>query len=163
MITQIFRLRTSILIDYIENWFFFFYETFFIIYFIAEFENDLITEKIIACCFKKHRELGSGFPEKIYERALQILIGDENILFERQKEYVVFNNNRKVGMLRCDLVVNGKVVLELKSITGIMPVLFRNQLISYLRASGVKTGLLINFGNKSCEVKRVSVWICQIV
>ena len=124
---------------------------------MSEFENDLLTEKIVACCFKIHRELGHGFSEKIYEMALQILFGAEKILFERQREFVVFYDNRKVGMFRCDLVVNGKVILELKSITGIMPVLFRNQLISYLRASGVKTGLLINFGNKSCDVKRVSV------
>ena len=124
---------------------------------MAEFENDLLTEKIIACCFKIHRELGPGFPEKIYERALQLLFVDDGFRFERQKEFDVSFNHKKVGMFRCDLVVNEKVILELKSVTDSMPVLFRNQLISYLRASRIKTGLLVNFGNKSCDIKRVSL------
>jgi len=124
---------------------------------MADFEKDLLTEKIIACCFKVHRDLGPGFPEKIYQRALQMLFEIENIRFVAQKEYEVFFEYKKVGIFRCDLVVKENVIVELKSVTGKMPMLFRNQLISYLRASRIKTGLLVNFGNLSCDIKRVSV------
>lgn len=66
-------------------------------------------------------------------------------------------DNKQVGKFRCDLLVEDTVIIELKSVTGFMPKLFYNQLISYLKASKIKTGLLINFGNTSCEVKRLSV------
>ncbi len=124
---------------------------------MVEFERDLLTEKIIACCFRVHRDLGPGFRERIYERALQIVFRIEKIGFACQKEYELFFENKKIGTFRCDLVVEEKVILELKSVTGIMPLLFRNQVISYLRASKIKTGLLVNFGNKSCDIKRISV------
>jgi GxxExxY protein len=60
------------------------------------------------------------------------------------------------GLFRCDLVVENEIVVEIKAVNGIMPVLFRNQVIAYLKASGLKTGLLVNFGSKSCVVKRIS-------
>ena len=123
---------------------------------MVEAENDPLTEKIIACCFEVHKQLGPGFPEKVYHNSLKILFSDRKIDYVSEKEFGVFFNNKKVGDFRCDLLVEQKVIVELKSVTGIMPILFRNQLISYLKASKIKTGLLINFGNKSCEIKRVS-------
>lgn len=66
-------------------------------------------------------------------------------------------DNIIVGTFRCDLLVEDTVIVELKSETGFLPKLFFNQVISYLKASHTKTGLLINFGNTSCEVKRLSV------
>ncbi len=65
--------------------------------------------------------------------------------------------NELVGKFRCDLFIENSVIVELKFVTGYMPVLFKSQLLSYLKASHIKTGLLINFGNPSCEVKRISV------
>ena len=62
-----------------------------------------------------------------------------------------------IGKFRCDLLVENKVIVELKSVTGYQPKLFQNQLISYLRASKIKAGLLINFGNTNCEIKPLSV------
>ena len=121
------------------------------------FEKDTLTEKIIACCFKVHRELGPGFPERVYQNALKIIIKEENLALEIEKEFVIFFNGKKVGTFRCDLVVENKVIVEIKSVTGNMPPIFYHQLLSYLKAAKIKTGLLINFGNKSCEVKRVSV------
>lgn len=116
-----------------------------------------LTEKIIGCCFAVHRELGPGFNEKIYSRALQILFLKEGIRFTAEKEFVVMFDGKQVGKFRCDLFIEDKVIVELKSVTGIQPKLFQNQLISYLKAGKVKIGLLINFGNASCEVKRLSV------
>lgn len=119
--------------------------------------RDPVTEKIIACCFEVHKELGPGFPERIYHNALISCLLEKEIAFESEREFDVHFKGKRIGTFRCDLVIAGNVIVELKSVTGIMPVLFRSQLISYLRASGLKTGLLINFGNKSCDVKRVTV------
>lgn len=120
-------------------------------------ELDLLTQKIIECCFAVHRDLGPGFNEKIYSRALQITLEKAILRFVAEKEFIVMYDNKQVGKFRCDLLVEDAVIIELKSVTGFMPKLFYNQLISYLKASKIKTGLLINFGNTSCEVKRLSV------
>jgi len=61
----------------------------------------------------------------------------------------------KVGTFRCDLLIEEKVILKIKTVSGRMPVLFEHQLLSYLKASGMRVGLLINFGNPSCEVRRL--------
>lgn len=124
---------------------------------MANFEHDTLTEKIIGCSYAVHRTLGPGFNEKIYSNALQQQLAKEFLSFVAEKEFVVEFNNVSVGKFRCDLFVEGKVIVELKSVTGFIPKLFQNQLLSYLKASKVKTGLLINFGNTSCEVKRLSV------
>lgn len=119
--------------------------------------RDPVTEKIIACCFEAHKELGPGFPEKIYHNALITCLLEKEIAFESEREFDVYFKGKRIGTFRCDLVIAGGVIVELKSVIGIMPILFKSQLISYLKASGLRTGLLINFGNKSCEVKRITV------
>jgi len=81
----------------------------------------------------------------------------ENISFVAEKEFKVIFKEQFVGTFRCDLFVENSVIVELKAVTGYLPALFKNQLLSYLKASKIKTGLLINFGNSSCEVKRFSV------
>jgi len=63
--------------------------------------------------------------------------------------------NKKIGIFRADLVIEDQVIIEIKSLAGNIPALFQNQLLSYLKASGLHIGLLINFGNKSCQIKRV--------
>ena len=121
------------------------------------YEKDLLTEKIIGYCFKIHNELGPGFLEKIYHNALIVLLKEEGVNFDTEKEFDVFFIKQKVGKFRCDLLIEGKLIVELKSVEGYMPIIFTSKLLSYLKASSVKTGLLINFGNKSCDVKRLSV------
>jgi GxxExxY protein len=120
-------------------------------------ENDQLTKRIIGCCFKVHRELGPGYNERVYHNALKLLFDNERLKYESEKEFGVFFSNKKVGSFRADLVVQDEVILEIKSLSGNIPILFQHQLISYLKASGIRTGLLINFGNKSCQVKRVVV------
>jgi GxxExxY protein len=124
---------------------------------MEKFENDILTEKIIGCCFKVHSELGPGFVERIYANALHCQLSSENLSFVAEKEFNVNFKDQFVGKFRCDLFVENSVIVELKSVTGYIPKLFQTQLLSYLKASKVKTGLLINFGNPSCEVKRLSV------
>jgi GxxExxY protein len=120
-------------------------------------EKDILTETIIGCCYKVHTQLGPGFLEKIYVNALKIKLQKAGLSFEAEKEFVVIFEDVVIGKFRCDLFIENKVIVELKSVTGHQPKLFQNQVISYLKASKVKTGLLINFGNLSCEVQRLSV------
>jgi GxxExxY protein len=118
-------------------------------------ERDQLTERIIGCCFKVHKDLGPGFNEKIYHNALMQLLDQRGIKYQTEKEFAVYYLGKKVGSFRADLIVEDKVIVEIKSLTGNILTLFEHQLISYLRASGFHVGLLINFGNKSCQVKRV--------
>ncbi len=117
-------------------------------------ENDRLTERIISCCFKVHTELGPGFSEKVYHNSLIIALRQEGLNCETQKRYSVSFQNRRVGQLFVDLLVENEVIVEVKAVTGYMSELFKYQVISYLKAAGIKVGLLVNFGNKSCQVKR---------
>jgi GxxExxY protein len=120
-------------------------------------EKDPLTEKIIGCCFKVHSELGPGFNEKIYHNALKLILSQEKIEFQSEKSFKVSYQNKTVGSFKADLVVEDKVIVELKAVTGNMPVIFEAQVLSYLKASMLSTGLLVNFGNKSCQIKRLVI------
>ena len=124
---------------------------------MTAFEHDELTQKIIGCCFEVHKTLGPGFNEKIYAKALEHQLTIENLSFIAEKEFNVVFKDKFVGKFRCDIFVESRVIVELKSVTGFIPKLFKSQVLSYLKASNVKTGLLINFGNTSCEISRVSV------
>jgi len=124
---------------------------------MSKFEHDALTQKIIGCCFEVHRLLGPGFVEKIYSNALQHQLKLQNFSFVAEKEFSVVYKDQFVGNFRCDIFIENTVIIELKAVTGILPKLFELQVLSYLKASNVKTGLLINFGNPSCEIKRLSV------
>ena len=119
-------------------------------------ERDPLTEKIIACAFQVHKEIGPGFPEKIYHKAMIVLMKKNGIGFETEKEFNVIFENISVGKFRCDLVVESKVIFGFKAVGGHLPVLFEYQILSYLKASELRVGLIINFGNKSCEVRRMN-------
>ena len=124
---------------------------------MMEKAKDPLTEKIIACCFKVHNELGPGFAEKIYHKALMITFENAGLTYEAEKTFDVFFQEKKVGAFRLDLLVEGKVIVELKALTGNVPEVFKYQVLSYLKASGLHVGLLINFGNKSCHIKRFAL------
>ena len=124
---------------------------------MQNFEHDELTKKIIGCCFEVHSALGPGFNEKIYAKALEHQLTLAHLNFVAEKEFSVIFKDQFVGKFRCDIFVEGRVIVELKSVTGFTPKLFKSQVLSYLKASNVKTGLLINFGNDSCEVSRISV------
>ncbi|MBU1888419.1 MAG: GxxExxY protein [Candidatus Omnitrophica bacterium] len=116
--------------------------------------KDPLTKRIIACCFRIHNELGPGFNEKIYRRALKIALKEEGLECETEKEFQVFFQNKKVGSLRLDLIVENRVIVETKALPSNIPDVFMYQVLSYLKVSGLNVGLLVNFGNKSCHVKR---------
>ena len=118
-------------------------------------DQNQLTKRIIGCCFKVHKYLGPGFSEKVYHNALKLLFDKEGLRYESEKEFEVFFQNKKIGSFRADLAVQNEVIVEIKSLPGNLPLLFQHQLISYLKASDIHIGLLINFGNKSCQIKRV--------
>ena len=118
-------------------------------------ENDELTEKIIGACYKVHNELGPGFVEKIYQNALEFVLKSNTLKYETQKTFSVKFEDNIVGSFRIDILVENKIILEIKAVIGIMPKVFESQVISYLKASGLKTALLVNFGNRKCQVRRL--------
>jgi GxxExxY protein len=122
-----------------------------------EGEKDPLTGKIIEACYHVHNELGPGFVERIYMNALIIALKERNLQFVTEKEFTVQYEGKSVGKFRADLLVDNKVIVELKAVEGKMPKIFESQIISYLKASDIKVGLLVNFGNRSCEVRRLMI------
>jgi len=114
----------------------------------------MLTEKIIACCFKVHSELGVGFYEKVYHNALKLSLGKAKLEYQTEKEFPIFFQEKKIGSLRLDLIVEEKIIVEVKALIGNIPDVFKYQTLSYLKVSYLRTGLLVNFGNKSCQIKR---------
>jgi GxxExxY protein len=107
-------------------------------------ELNAITYAIIGAAIEVHRELGPGFGEEIYQRAMEVELGMRSIPFQRQAAFIVMYKGTKVGSGRIDLVVVDQVVVELKAVDAFAPI-HRLQVISYLKAIGLKVGLLINF------------------
>jgi len=125
---------------------------------ITEIKNrDPLTERIIACAYKVHSELGPGFNEGIYHNALKIALEDQRLKYQTEKNFNVLFRGQDIGRLRLDLIIEDKVIVEIKALTGSIPIVFELQVLSYLKASGYKIGLLINFGNKSCQIRRLMV------
>lgn len=113
-----------------------------------------ISERIIGCAFKVGNTLGCGFLEKVYENALAIELGKAGLSVEQQRPIAVVYDGQIVGRYDADLLVEGKVIVELKAVREISDA-FRAQCINYLRATGLRLCLLINFGNTRVEVKRI--------
>jgi len=118
----------------------------------AEF-NDC-TSKIIGCAMKVHSALGNGFQEVIYQRALELEMGHEGLGFAREMEMPIFYRDVEIGTRRVDFFVEGEIMVELKAIIELEDVHLA-QAINYLEAYNMKTGLLINFGSKSLQFKRL--------
>jgi GxxExxY protein len=119
--------------------------------------KDLLTEKIIGSAYKVHSELGPGFSEGIYHNALKMALEENELKYQTEKSFNVLYQGKYIGKLRLDLIIEDKVVVEVKALTGNIPTVYELQVLSYLKASGYKIGLLINFGNKSCQVRRLMV------
>lgn len=121
------------------------------------YTDDLLTRKIIAACYEVHNKLGPGFVEKIYLGALKVALHKANLQCTSEKQYWVAFDNEKVGKFRVDLLVENKVIVELKSTEGVLPRIFESQLVSYLKAAKLNVGLLVNFGNRKCVIRRLVV------
>jgi GxxExxY protein len=113
-----------------------------------------ITEKIIAASMQVHKILGNGFQEVIYQRALEIEMPLVGLSYEREKEMLIFYRGREIGTRRVDFFVERKIMVELKAVIKLEDVHLA-QAMNYLEAYNMEIGLLINFGAKSLEFKRV--------
>ncbi len=113
-----------------------------------------LTHQIIGAAFEVYKELGYGFLEKVYERSLIYELNSQELEVENQKSISVFYKGQSVGDYVIDLLVDGKVILELKAEKE-MNSKHEAQLINYLKATNLKVGLLINFGQSKCQPKRI--------
>ena len=113
-----------------------------------------ITEKIIGCAMRVHATLGNGFQEVIYQRAMAIEMAECGLEFAREKEMEIFYKGQKIGTRRVDFFVADCVLVELKATIKLENVHLA-QAINYLEAFEKEVGLLINFGARSLEFKRV--------
>lgn len=113
-----------------------------------------LTKRIIGCAMKVHSTLGNGFQEVIYQRALEIEMNLEGLKFEREKEMSVMYREYEIGTRRVDFFVEDKIMVELKALIQLEDVHLA-QGKNYLEAYNMEVGLLINFGAKSLEFKRL--------
>jgi GxxExxY protein len=118
-------------------------------------EINKLTERIIGCAIEVHRNLGPGLLESTYESALCIELEDAGLVYQRQFPFPILYKGRNIGDYRIDLIVEDKIVVELKSVERFDPV-FEAQVLTYLKVTGKKVGLLINFNTRllSQGVKR---------
>ncbi|MFQ3550268.1 MAG: GxxExxY protein [Armatimonadota bacterium] len=113
-----------------------------------------ITEKIIGCAMEVHRTLGCGFQEVIYQRALAIEMESKKLSFSREHEMDIFYKGQLIGNRRVDFFVENKILVELKAISELEDVHLA-QAINYLEAYNMEVGMLLNFGNRSLQYKRL--------
>lgn len=118
-----------------------------------KYPHSMITDKIIGCAVEVHKVLGSGFLENVYENALIYELTREGLKVEQQKLIPVIYKGVKVGEHRFDLLIGDEVIVENKVVKDFDEI-HKAQILSYLKATGKKIGLLINFGKTKIEVKR---------
>lgn len=116
--------------------------------------DEELTEKIIQAAIAVHKALGPGFIESFYENALCIELENRKITFQRQKSIEISYSGKPVGEHRLDLLVENRVVVELKAISGLEPIHF-SVVRSYMKAVGTEIGLLLNFSTMPLTIKRV--------
>ena len=112
------------------------------------------TKKIIGCAMEVHKRLGNGFQEVIYQRALEIEMQFAALDFTRELEMPVFYREHEIGTRRVDFFVEGRIMVEIKAIVKLEDVHLA-QAMNYLEAYKMEIGLLLNFGAKSLEFKRI--------
>jgi GxxExxY protein len=119
--------------------------------------TDELTYQIIGCAMALHRQLGSGYRENTYQRDLEVYFAQNNIPFVAQKLLDVYDSvdqRKLIGYYIPDFVVDQRVIVEIKALPG-LDNRHEAQVIGYLAVTGYKAGLLLNFGQRSLEIKRV--------
>ncbi|MHC4771573.1 MAG: GxxExxY protein [Planctomycetota bacterium] len=116
-------------------------------------EYSGLTDKIIGCCYQVYNVLGYGFLESVYEKSLSIELNKAGLNAEFQKDILVYYDGQIVGEFKADILVENIIIVELKSLRMLSKA-HEVQLVNYLSATQKDVGLLINFGEKSVEVKR---------
>ena len=121
---------------------------------VEEYKYKDITHKIIGAAMQVHKVLGNGFQEVIYQRALQIELEIVGLEFRREFEMPIYYREKHIGTRRVDFLVEDVISVELKAVIKLEDVHLA-QAINYLEAYNIEVGLLINFGSKSLQFKRL--------
>ncbi len=120
--------------------------------------NDLLerelSSQVVSALFEVHRGMGPGLLESVYESALVVELSDKGFQVERQRQYKAFYKGRLVGEYFADMVVEGKIIMEVKSVLGLNEAM-KFQLLNYMRLSGVRVGYLVNFRGARLEYIRL--------
>ena len=120
---------------------------------ITDLKYKEISEIILKSFYEVYNELGRGFLESVYENALVIVLNSYGLQTESQKEIKVYFRNQNVGFFKADIIVENKIILELKAVRKIDPA-HQAQLLNYLKATDLDVGYVLNFGEKP-EFKRL--------
>lgn len=118
-----------------------------------KYKHSELTGTAIGCAMKVHSQLGCGYPEIIYQRALARELDKCRISHAREIEMPIYYDGIEIGFRRADFIINGEVILELKAVSEINNAHF-NQILNYLKAYQKEIGLLINFGEESLKFRR---------
>ena len=113
----------------------------------SDMPENAITERIIKCAIAVHRELGPGLLEEVYEEALNIECNMEGLQVARQIKVPVLYRGKPIGEYKPDMLINDLVIVEIKSVERFDPV-FEAQVLTYLKITGKRIGLLINFNSR---------------
>ncbi len=113
-----------------------------------------LSHRIMAAAFAVHNKLGPGFPEKIYDEAMNRELTQHGIAVESQKRIVVIYDGKPLSEFVLDKVADGRVILEIKAVSKILPV-HQQQALSYLKATGLQLAIAINFGASRVQSSRV--------
>lgn len=109
---------------------------------------------IMQVAFEVHNELGPGYPEAIYEEAMNRELARRGVQLERQKDVEVFFKGEKIGSFQLDNIANGKIILEYKAVSEVARI-HKQQALSYLKATGLQLAIVINFGAERVQSSRV--------
>lgn len=118
------------------------------------YKHSDITARVIGCAMKVHQKMRNGYQELIYQRCLIIELKKEGVKFMQEMELPIFYDGIEVGKRRVDFLIENKVVVEIKAVTELTDA-YLAQALNYLEALNLEIGLLINFGSKSIEIKRI--------
>jgi len=118
------------------------------------YKHSEITGKILKAFYTVYNELGYGFLEKVYENSMMIELRKSGLFCEKQKPIKVYYDEILVGDYYADIVVEDKVIIELKAVENLITE-HEVQLVNYLKATGIEVGLLLNFGPKPQRIRRV--------
>ena len=121
---------------------------------MIEYGDGELSQRIIGCIIKVHKILGPGFLEKVYRKALMIELGYAGLEAETEKEVVVYYGNQEVGRHRLDILVENKVIIELKTVEDLSRAHYA-QVRSYMRATYLDLAFLVNFSNSKADFRRI--------
>lgn len=119
----------------------------------GSYKHSELTDKIIGVFYDVYNELGFGFLESVYRNALRLALLEKGLVVEQEVPVSVYFRGKNVGDFRADLVVNGVILLELKTAEAIVAA-HESQVINYLRSTSLELGLILNFGPKP-QVRRL--------